>query len=174
MMWCDFFPDKAYPLSKMIKKRFLSKSTLGVFSIVLSALCAGQNSTAYSLTGPIRHSDGTIQVTVNGSGGEQVTLQGSGNMTTWSDIKTYALNGTPAVYQQSVSGVQHSFFRLKTVANIPSGTTLPALSDSPNSVFVAGEGFDTVQFAPNGNLGMIFWKGRDLIAWEERLRAEVM
>lgn len=103
---------------------------------------------------------------MNGSGGEQVILQGSRDMKAWTDLETFQLNGTPVVYEQSPSGIQHHFFRLKTVASVPVGTTLPPLSDLQNNVFVAGEGFDTVQFARNGTLGMIFWKGRELMIRE--------
>jgi hypothetical protein len=43
---------------------------------------------------------------------------------------------------------------------------LTDLSTLPNQVFSAGEGFDTVQFAPNGTLGLIFWNGRNLTCRE--------
>jgi hypothetical protein len=162
-MWCDF----AFPLAlfhiKMINLLRLPKFSLGVFSTVLCALLGTVSAAAQSLTGPIRMPDGSIEMSVHGSGGEQVILQGSGDMKSWVDLQSYQLNGTPAVYQQAVTGVQHNFFRLKTVSTVPSGSILPPLSDSPNSIFVAGEGFDTLQFAPNGNLGFIFWKGRDLM-----------
>ena len=57
------------------------------------------------------------------------------------------------------------FYRLKTASSTP-GVQLPALENLQNQVFVSGEGFDTVQFAPNGTLGFIFWKGRDLMIRE--------
>ncbi|MEO6034849.1 MAG: hypothetical protein ABIQ35_06315, partial [Verrucomicrobiota bacterium] len=67
-------------------------------------------------------------------------------------------------------------------APAPTPTPPPApaptsdLSQLENNVFVAGEGFNTLQFAPNGKLGFIAWRGRDLLyrerngsTWSERV-----
>jgi hypothetical protein len=148
----------------MIKKSYLFTATTGVLAFVLSVLPGSVSTVANSLTGPVRHADGSLVVTLNGTSGEQVMLQGSLDMKAWSDLQSYQLDG-PKIYQQPADGTQR-YFRLKSVENNPTGTTLPSLADSQNSVFVAGEGFDTVQFAPNGNLGLIFWKGRDLMIRE--------
>jgi hypothetical protein len=85
-------------------------------------------------------------------------------MKSWADLKTYQLTGSPAVFEQPANAqARYQYFRLKTGAGIPTPpVSLPDLSSAVNSVFVAGEGFDTVQFAPNGTLGILFWKGRDL------------
>ncbi|HEX7862386.1 MAG TPA: hypothetical protein VF773_18760 [Verrucomicrobiae bacterium] len=126
-----------------------------------------QAASAATLTAPIRQSNGSLSIGINGGSGEQVTLQGSGDLNGWNDVQSYQLSGA-AVQFHSASPAKFQFFRLKSVASTPGGgvSSLPALSDSANSVFVAGEGFDTVQFAPNGMLGFIFWKGRELMIRE--------
>lgn len=140
------------------------KITLGIFSTLLCVKFSADSLAAPRLTGPVRMPTGALAVTLTGGAGESVVLQGSGDMKTWRDLQSYDLTGQAAVYQQP-EGAAYSFFRVRS-ATPQTGTTLPSLADSPNSVFVAGEGFDTVQYAPNGTLGFIFWKGRDLMMRE--------
>jgi len=136
---------------------------LSFFIITVSVLLAGTYA-APVLQGPARNG-GSLELTISGANGEAVVLQASRDLKSWNDVQTYYLSGGPALYQQSASANQYNFFRLKS-GTAAVGTQLPPLAESPNAVFVAGEGFDTVQFAPNGTLGMIFWKGRDLLIRE--------
>jgi hypothetical protein len=135
---------------------------VGIFIIALSVFFTGK--AAPILQGPIWQ-DGSLELTISGSNGEAVVLQASRDLKGWNDVQTYYLNGGPALYQQAAGANQWNFFRLRS-GTVETGTQLPSLADSPNAVFVAGEGFDTVQFAPNGTLGFIFWKGRDLMMRE--------
>lgn len=143
----------------------LIQKTIGIFSTVLCANLAVETAAAPTLTGPVRHLSGALEVTVNGNKGEVTTLQGSRDMKAWNDLQTFELKGTAVVYRHAPEGFQPNFFRLRS-GTVQVGTPLPPLSDSPNAVFMAGEGFDTVQFAPNGTLGFIFWKGRELMMRE--------
>lgn len=45
----------------------------------------------------------------------------------------------------------------------PPPSSLPDLAGLPNRVFPAQEGFDTVQYAPDGKLGFIVWRDQQLI-----------
>ena len=147
----------------MKKQLYQLKFAIGLFCTVVCAVISMKSTAAPALTGPIRQPNGTLALTISGNSGEQVTLQGSSDMRSWKDVQSFSLGNTPTVYQQSPGAqTKFSFFRLKSGQTAPVTSSLPSLSDSPNSVFVAGEGFDTVQFAPNGTLGFIFWKGRDL------------
>lgn len=121
----------------------------------------GRSSGSPSLSGPTRLADGSMSLTIQGSPSEQVILQGSANLSSWNDLQSFQLGGAPAIYQQPPGDSPFRFFRLKSAAASPV-ESLPILSEAPNTVFVAGEGFDTVQSAPNGSLGFIFWKDQNL------------
>ena len=140
----------------------LFRSGIGFLCILGCAVVLG-SSEAATLSGPAKQANGALRVTINGALGEQVTLQGSGDLKSWSDLQFYTLTGDAVTYDQA--GMDGRFYRLKA-ASSTSGVQLPVLDNLQNQVFVAGEGFDTVQFAPNGTLGFIFWKGRDLMIRE--------
>ena len=119
------------------------------------------------LTGPTLQPNGSVAVTISGSAAAPVVLQGSADMKSWTDLQTYELTGPEITYQAPAAEKHHQWFRLKTGSDTtPPPNSLPDLGDQVNAVFVAGEGFDTVQFAPDGRLGFIFWKGADLMIRE--------
>src|SRR5687768_2489256 len=64
--------------------------------------------------------------------------------------------------------LQRLFFALVLSATtVPSLAVIPAdLGRMTNQVFLAGEGFNSAQFAPDGRLGFIAWKGQQLILRE--------
>jgi hypothetical protein len=146
----------------MTNASLLFRQAIGFFCSLCCAFLLAPAEAA-TLTGPSKQANGALRVTINGASGEQVMLQGSSDLKSWSDLQFYTLTGAPVTYEQTSSGAK--FFQLKTVTSTP-GVQLPALDTLPNQVFVAGEGFDTVQFAPNGTLGFIFWKGRELFIRE--------
>lgn len=106
-----------------------------------------------------------MKVSISGVSVSPVTLQASFDLKTWTDLQTFTLTGTEVVYtdaQAATTPTRH--YRLKQGST--TAVTLPDLANSPNTVFTAGEGFDTVQYAANGNLGLIFWKDRNLMMRE--------
>ena len=109
-------------------------------------------------------------------GGPQPTiLQASSDLRTWVNLQT---NLVPEVnYSDSQSrNFSRRFYRLVTFTPpVINPSPLSDLSQLPNEVFIPNEGFNTLQFSPSGNLGLIVWKNRDLIyrertqggAWSE-------
>ena len=139
--------QQAFPfLMSQVSNLFVRR--VGLFIITLSLFFTQRGEATPGLKGPIRQG-GSLELTINGSKGEAVVLQASRDLKAWNDLQTYYLSTDPAVYQQTAGANQWNFFRLKS-GTAATGTQLPPLSDSANAVFVAGEGFDTVQFAPNG------------------------
>jgi hypothetical protein len=154
----------------MAKIAFFAQTRVVVLLIAFAAGLLSRNEAAPTLTPPVRQSDGTVSMTINGGVAESVTIQGSSDMRTWSDLQTFLLTGSPAAFRQAASA-HYQYFRLKSGVSLPP-QILPDLGALPNSVFVAGEGFDTVQFAPNGSLGMIFWSGRNLTFRERSMAGQ--
>ena len=102
-----------------------------------------------------------VTVSINGPAGTRGTVQASGNLREWTDIGPFTLAGLPITLPDAQSAFSsHRFYRATTSAP---ASELDDLNAMANSVFTPGEGFDTLQFAPNGNLGFIAWKNRDLI-----------
>ena len=145
----------------MVKVAFFARSSVVVLLTAFAALFGNRIEAALTLTPPVGQSDGSVAIIINGGVGESVTVQGSSDMRTWSDQQSFLLTGIPTTFRQTASA-PYQYFRLKSGGDSLPPQTLPDLGALPNSVFVAGTGFDTVQFAPNGNLGMIFWDGRNL------------
>ncbi len=111
---------------------------------------------------------GEVELTMNGSSAQPMVLQGSSDLKTWQDLQTVTLGGSPITYTdlQAVA-VQERSYRLRGAAADPAGLkSLPDLGDLENRVFPAPEGFNTIQFAPNGTLGFIFWRDQQLVIRE--------
>jgi hypothetical protein len=146
----------------MIKVTYFARKSVVVLLSLVAAISVTELGSAPTLTAPVRQSDGSVAVTINGNSGESVVLQGSADMRTWADLQTYQVDG-PVTFRQAASEqARYQYFRLKTGGTVPPPSPLTDLSTLANAVFPAGEGFNTVQFAPNGTLGMIFWNGRNL------------
>jgi hypothetical protein len=114
------------------------------------------------IIGVTRLENGQIQVSASGSSPNPVDLQASSDLSSWSTIQTLSANHGSLVFTDSMSAGER-IYRLHTT---PAPTQLADLADSPNRVFEAPEGFNTIQYAPNGTLGFIAWRDRDLILRE--------
>ncbi|MGZ8937606.1 MAG: hypothetical protein ACXW32_00190 [Limisphaerales bacterium] len=101
----------------------------------------------------------TTTVLVQGAIGERGSVLVSENLSQWTDLGSFTLAGAPFQLVDAQSQQRPlRFYRVTTTAN-----PLPDLSSLANSVFMPGEGFDTLQYAPNGSLGFIVWRNRDLV-----------
>ncbi len=90
-------------------------------------------------------------------------IEASSNLVNWVAIKTNALStlGFTFTDNQSLSLPQR-FYRLRPLA-----PALSNLSLATNSVFMPSEGFNTLQYAPDGKLGLIVWNGLNLVYREK-------
>ncbi len=88
-------------------------------------------------------------------------IQGSSDLMTWINVQTNNPGSSDFIDFNSIFFPSRFYRVLYLNADTPQ-------TGIPNSVFMAGEGFDTVQFAPSGTLGLIFWRGRELV-YNERL-----
>jgi hypothetical protein len=132
--------------------------TLALMSAAFRALAQSA-----SLSSIVRQASGQTQVTVTGISAAPLALQASSDLKTWSNLQTLTLTGAPIVYTDSQPNAARRFYRLHAAGT---GAALPDLGNLPNAVFPAPEGFDTIQFAPNGKLGFIVWRNQDLIIRE--------
>src|SRR5687767_1973402 len=86
-----------------------------------------------------------------------LVVEASTDLVNWTQLSTIAASGSATVVTDSQSATfAKRFYRTRT--------QVPALSDLtqlPNTVFMAGEGFNTLQYAPNGKIGFIVWRGQD-------------
>lgn len=147
----------------MIDLKSFARNRIGVFLTLAAAFFVRQGEAVPGLTPPVRQSDGSIILTITGTSGESAILQGSVDMRAWNDLQTYTLDGSVTFRRDFSDQDRYQYFRLKGAGGLPPGPNpLVDLSTLVNAVFPAGEGFDTVQFAPNGTLGMLFWNGRNL------------
>ena len=90
---------------------------------------------------------------------QATVLEASTNLVHWAAIATNAANTVPLTVTDSQSpNFSRRFYRVQTV-----GTPLADLTQMPNGVFMPPDGFNTAQYAPNGKLGFIVWRGRDLV-----------
>jgi hypothetical protein len=90
---------------------------------------------------------------------QTTVIEASTNMLQWVALATNQAGTVTNFFtdNQSVS-FSRRFYRVRG-----QGATLGDLSVLTNSVFMANEGFDAIQFAPNGKLGFIVWRGQDLV-----------
>jgi hypothetical protein len=117
-----------------------------------------------------------MQITITGTSAQPVVLQATSDLKAWEDLQTLTLAGDPVSYVdlQAVSVPERSY-RVRSTGTVPA--SLPDLGPLVNRVFPAPEGFNTVQYAPNGGLGFIVWRDTDLIfreratdgSWTEQL-----
>src|SRR5947207_300655 len=90
---------------------------------------------------------------------QATVVEATTNLVNWVAIQTNAANASAITITDAQSGnFSRRFYRVRGL-----GSALSDLSQSLNSVFMAGEGFNAVQFAPNGRLGFIVWRGTDLV-----------
>lgn len=103
---------------------------------------------------------------VSNPSGQPAVVEASIDLKTWQPVSTNTSGGTLLTFNDTSSAsFSRRFYRAVPISNGGS-QLLPDLSQSPNTVFQAGEGFDSVQFAPDGRLGFIVWKGQQLILRE--------
>lgn len=138
-----------------------------VLSLSVNAVAGGlpeARAQSVSLGGPVRLADGAMRLTITGSSAGPVTLQGSADMKEWRDIESFTLNGAPVTYtDEGAAGQGMKYYRVKAGGVVEPPVVLPDLSGLLNEVFIPGEGFDTIQYAPNGSLGLIVWKNTELV-----------
>ncbi|HYE32242.1 MAG TPA: hypothetical protein VEH27_12495 [Methylomirabilota bacterium] len=90
-----------------------------------------------------------------------LALQGSADLRSWTTIQeNVPVTLDTTVTDNSAGAARQRFYRLAKPSPV---VQLPELATLPNQVFTASEGFDTVQFAPSGALGMIVWKNQNLV-----------
>lgn len=90
---------------------------------------------------------------------QPTVLEASTNLVNWVSIATNAANATPiTVTDPQSTGFSRRFYRVQTI-----GAALTDLTHTPNGVFMPPDGFNAVQYAPNGKLGFIVWRGKDLV-----------
>jgi len=110
-----------------------------------------------------RLANGEVELTISGVAKSPVVLQSSADLKSWQDLQTLTLSGGAASYIDTQAGsVRERSYRVRS-GEVTQPVTLPDLGSLENRVFPAPEGFNTVQFAPNGSLGFIVWRDRDLI-----------
>jgi hypothetical protein len=103
--------------------------------------------------------DGTVRI--RGRTDRHMVLQASENLSDWTDLKTdLPANSEFEVLDPESAERSRRYYRLK---GVPEEASLPDLGELVNSVFVAGEGFTTVEFAPSGLLGFIVWRNEELL-----------
>jgi hypothetical protein len=86
-------------------------------------------------------------------------VEATTNFLNWVSIQTNPPSASPVTFTDAQSvNYPHRFYRLQKP-----GSSLPDLAAETNSVFIAGEGFASVQYAANGKLGFIVWRGQDLV-----------
>lgn len=140
------------------------RKTRTLLAITLFAVTSGTLSHSQEVSLSMRKENGKTVVTLNGAPGTIGTLSVSDDLRSWQTLGAFTLlGGTASVTDDGSSSLRQRFYSVGSQGPIVS---LPDLATMQNSVFVPGEGFDTVQYAPNGKLGLIVWKERNLILRE--------
>jgi hypothetical protein len=108
------------------------------------------------ITGPVSSllPGAPFQFSFSADRNETTIVQASTDLVNWTNLRTNLAGHTGFVDEQS-RNFPRRFYRV-----------LPANSGSsarPNSVFMPGEGFDTLQFSTSGKLGYIAWEDQNLI-----------
>jgi hypothetical protein len=99
-----------------------------------------------------------FRITISPSA-EPTVLEASTNLNRWIGIATNAPNAAPITITDSQSAaLPRRFYRIQTL-----GPPLSDLTQVPNDVFMPPDGFNALQYAPNGKLGFIVWRGKDLL-----------
>src|SRR5687768_9044822 len=128
------------------------------FILLAAAFCTlatmAQSQTLQRLPGPAH----PYRFSVSPSS-QPLVVEASTDLVNWTAISTVA----PSTAASVVTDAQSANFPKRFYRTQSAGVTLPDLSQLPNSVFTAGEGFNTLQYAPNGKLGFIVWRGQDLL-----------
>lgn len=124
----------------------------------------GQNVTLSEIK---RLPNGQVQMKVSGTASGAVSIQASVDMRTWQDLQSLTLGGAP-VYFTDIGAVETRTraYRVRSSGGSSAPVQLPDLADMTNRVFPAPEGCNTVQFAPDGTLGLIAWRDQSLILRE--------
>jgi hypothetical protein len=90
---------------------------------------------------------------------QPTVVEATTNLLNWVPIQTNAASASPITITDAQSvNFPRRFYRVRNL-----GANLSDLGQTINSVFMAGEGFNAIQFAPNGRLGFIVWRGQDLV-----------
>ncbi len=116
-----------------------------------------------------------FQFVITGASNGPTVVEVTTNLQTWTAFQTNVA-GIANVTVTDWNSHNHParFYRVRTLsANVvvptnQTPTNLGDLAQLNNSVFMAGEGLNALQFAPNGKLGFIAWRGQDLI-YRERI-----
>ena len=145
------------------------------FILFIGIFCFLINS-AYSQVSlrPTRISGDPFQFVMNGSSDQVTVIETSTDFQNWLSVQTNAAGAINVTYTDWWShDYSRRFYRVRILTNSIGATNplpgaLTNLAALPNAVFMAGEGFNTLQFAPNGKLGFIAWRGQDLI-YRERV-----
>lgn len=133
------------------------------FILPIVAFCAlgaaAQSVTLQPVAGPAH----PYRFTVSPSDRPTV-VQASTDLRTWISIRTNAASASATTITDLQSpNFPRRFYRVQTLP-----AALSNLTQQPNAVFMAGEGFNSLQYAPNGKLAFIVWRGQDLL-YRERV-----
>jgi len=94
-------------------------------------------------------------------------VQASGDLQNWSNIQTNPPGARFPIADGTSRSFDRRFYRVVNGATstIPDVVPIPAddLAALPNKVFMAGEGFNAVQFSSSGTAAFVVWKNQDLI-----------
>ncbi len=150
-------------LKKLMHRKFclLPVAFLGLIAFAQSQTLTPLNRTA-EREKPFRFSVSTSpNITV---------VEASPNFQNWYPLQTNAANaGLVTVTDWNCQDFVRRFYRVRSwsITPTPPPASTPAalgdLTQLNNSIFMASEGFNTLQYAPNGKLGFIAWRGQDLI-----------
>ncbi|MEO5802975.1 MAG: hypothetical protein ABIR24_05560 [Verrucomicrobiota bacterium] len=159
-------------------RRFILSS-----GILLSFTAATRGQTILAPIAKIVSVAKPFQFSISGSTTQITVVEATTNLQNWISIQTNAAGaGNVTVTDWYSHDYPKRFYRVRTlstnsvVPTNPPPSDLSDLAQLNNSVFMAGEGFNTLQFAPNGKLGFIAWRGQDLIyrernggSWSEQI-----
>lgn len=156
----------------MIQKTF-RRLVIGSWTVVLGLLLStvGAEGTDFlnspTISTPKRIAGG-FEIRVRGLSAVPLMVQASNDLVEWHDHQQVTLSGGEVVVTDILGGGSaQRYYRLKPLA-----VTLPDLNGLKNSVFPAGEGFNTMQYAASGTLGFIVWRDQQLVL-RERTREGV-
>jgi len=133
----------------------MMKRSLTLLAVAFCTLVAtAQNVTLQRVPGPVH----PYRLSVSPSA-QALVVEASTDFVNWSLVSPVAASSSATIVTDPQStSFPRRFYRARTA--VP---PLPDLSQLPNTVFMAGEGFNALQCAPNGKLGFIVWRGQDLV-----------